>query len=177
MLARSTFKRKTTTQAAPRPERVTRWPTALDVPARAAIQTVTPEFKAQPNTVQHRNPRLLALAQGMPCLLLVPACCNHRTDTTVACHSNAGAHGKAKARKADDQYTVWGCSACHAWLDSGPAPRAQKEAAFMAAHLRQVNAWRLMTVEAGIPASEKKAAQWALDMLGATPVFSIENGL
>lgn len=174
MLTRTAFKRKTF-QAEPRPEKVTKWPVALDVRARAAIHTIAPEFKSQPKTVQHRNARLLALAKGKPCLLLVPACCNHRTDTTVACHSNAGAHGKAKARKADDPYTVWGCAACHSWLDSGPAPRAQKEAVFMAAHLRQVNAWRLLAVDTGIPASEKKAAQWALDLLDATPVFSIEN--
>lgn len=121
-----------------------------------------------PKPVEHRNPHLLSMANGMPCLLLVPGICNHRQDTTVSCHSNLSIHGKAGARKADDQYTVWGCAACHEWLDRGKAPAALKEKTFMEAHARQVLAWR------GIAQfdpflKDKRAAQWALDLLNATP--------
>lgn len=122
-----------------------------------------------PKSVEHRNPHLLAMAAGMPCLLLVPGVCNHRQDTTVACHSNLSIHGKAGARKADDQYSVWGCAACHAWLDQGTAPAAQKERAFMEAHSRQVLAWRgIATFDPFL--KDKRAAQWALERLGATPL-------
>jgi hypothetical protein len=154
-----------------RPERVTKWPAALAKPARAAIKTIADACIAQPKTQQHRNPHLLAMARNQPCMLLVPGCCNHRIDTTVAAHSNWQEHGgKSGARKADDQYTVWGCSACHSWLDQGRAPKAQKQAAFMAAHLRQVLAWREIAGDAGAPTRNRNAARWALELLGAIPV-------
>lgn len=124
-----------------------------------------------PKTEPKRNRALLDLAKDMPCLLLVPGCCNHRTDTTVACHSNLGIHGKAGARKSQDFYSCWGCSACHAWLDQGRATAAQKEAAFMAAHSRQVLAWR--QIAAGPDGREQRAAAWALDQLNATPVWKL----
>ena len=43
--------------------------------------------------------------------------------------------------KASDAYTVWGCFGCHQWLDQGSASREEKEAAFQAAHLLQVQEW------------------------------------
>ena len=120
----------------------------------------------------YRDPVLLELAKGKPCLLLVPGTCNHRTDTTVACHSNFGQHGKGGCRRADDVWTVWGCSACHIpWLDQGnKASHAQKEAAFMAAHARQVLAWRVIAADPAEPARYRRAAQRALDHLNATPL-------
>jgi len=126
----------------------------------------------RPKTEPKRNPALLEMARGMQCLLRVPGVCVGGTESTVACHSNLSVHGKAGARKADDCYTVWGCAACHRWLDQGPAPAAEKEVAFMTGHLRQVGAWR------GIAAfdpflRDKNAAQWALDQLGATPVGDV----
>lgn len=129
---------------------------------------------ASPKTEPKRNRALLDLARGMPCLLLVPGCCNHRTDTTVACHSNLGIHGKAGARKSQDFYSCWGCSACHAWLDQGRASAAQKEAAFMAGHNRQVMAWR--QIAAGPDGREQRAAAWALDEIGAWPVGWPKDG-
>jgi hypothetical protein len=126
--------------------------------------------EADPKPVEHRNAALLALAKDRPCLLMVPAVCNHRTDTTVACHSNLSVHGKAGARKADDHYSVWGCSACHFWLDFGKAASAQKEMAFMLAHARQVLGWRLIAQDRQEPESARRAAQWALDLLNATPI-------
>ena len=114
--------------------------------------------------VQHRNPFLLTMARGERCVLRVPGVCNDDSNTVVACHSNLGEHAKAGARKADDQWHVFGCSACHSWLDQGRAPYDVKRAAFMAGHQWMVGIWH--DIVAGMqPATprEKAAAQWALD--------------
>lgn len=123
-----------------------------------------------PKTEPQRNAVLLEMARGRPCLILVPGLCNHRLDTTVACHSNSSRHGKAGARKADDQYTVWGCAACHLWLDTSKAEASRKEDTFMVAHARQVLAWRLIAMDHNEPERFRKAARWALERLDATPL-------
>lgn len=156
----STFKRKAYVRPPASPPR----------PVRAVAPTVFTDLVSQPKTEQPRNRRLLDLARGMPCLLRVPGVCQGGTETTVAAHSNWAIHGKAGARKADDHYSVWSCAACHiGWLDQGRATNAQKLAVFMAGHLRQVEQWRFMATDMGIPISDRKAALWALDLLNATP--------
>src|SRR5690606_8631872 len=105
----------------------------------------------------------------MPCLLRVPGICTHDRSTVVCCHSNLSIHGKAGARKADDHYSVWGCAACHRWLDQGSAPRAQKEYAFMAAHLRQVLEWRAIAFDTRSAARDRAAALWAIELLNSSP--------
>jgi hypothetical protein len=151
----------------PKPERPARaWP---------GVQSFAPAVRCdgaaavQPKSVQHRNRHLLDMARGQQCLLMVPACCNHRLDTTVAAHSNWAIHGKAGARKANDFYVVNSCACCHAWLDAGPATKAQKQAVFMAAHLRQVLAWRQIAGDSRAPSADRKATLWALEQLGALP--------
>lgn len=109
------------------------------------------------------------MARGMPCLLRVPGVCTHDRATVVCCHSNLSIHGKAGARKADDHYSVWGCAACHRWLDQGPAPRAQKAAAFMAAHLAQVLEWRAIAYDSSSAPRDRSAALWALGLLNSQP--------
>lgn len=109
------------------------------------------------------------MARGMPCLLQVPGVCCHDRATVVCCHSNLSIHGKAGARKADDHYSVWGCAACHSWLDRGPAPKAEKYSAFMAAHLRQVLEWRAIAFDPASAPRDRSAALWALDRLNSTP--------
>jgi hypothetical protein len=119
----------------------------------------------------YRDRALLDMAENRPCLLLVPGVCNHRVDTTVACHSNLGIHGKAGARKADDCHSVHGCSACHAWLDTDrTAPAALKERVYMEAHLRMVLVWRQVGVDAAEPERFRSAARRALEHLNATPI-------
>lgn len=163
MLRRTGFKRKAL------PERK---PMAPARPVRRVAPTVIgTEALAQPKTEQHRNRRLLDLARGQPCLLRVPGVCQGGTDTTVAAHSNQSIHGKAGARKADDQYSAWACVACHGWLDQGRAPRGQKEATFMLGHLRQVEQWRLIAGDEGVSMADRAAARWALQLLNATPIF------
>lgn len=121
--------------------------------------------------VRHENRHLLDMAQGMPCLLRVPGVCNRDPDTTVAAHSNWQQHGgKGAHRKADDCYSVFGCSACHTWLDQGgTATKAEKQLAFLRAHADQVLIWRHIAADPRRPAADRKAAKWALDHLNATP--------
>ncbi|MGE4243699.1 nuclease domain-containing protein [Ramlibacter sp.] len=127
-----------------------------------------------PKSKPYRDAALLAMAKDRPCLMLVPGMCSHRTDTTVAAHSNFSAHGgKAKGRRADDCFSVWACEACHIrWLDqpighNGPT-KAQKESAFMAAHSRQVMAWRVISTDPSEPERFRRAARRALEHLNAS---------
>jgi hypothetical protein len=129
---------------------------------------------ARPKITAYRDAALLDMARGRRCLLLVPACCNHRPGTTVACHSNLSMHGKGKSRKADDCYSVWGCAACHAWLDTSGAPAAQKRITFMRAHAEQVLAWREIATSPAEPERFRSAARRALEQLGAGPLITLE---
>jgi hypothetical protein len=75
--------------------------------------------------------KYLAACRGEPCYL--NACCpwtDWADPTVVDCHSNQARHGKAGARKADNEFTVPGCAACHYWLDFGKAPWEVKCAKF-----------------------------------------------
>lgn len=109
---------------------------------------------------------LIEMARGRPCLFHIPGVCNHKPDTTVACHENMG---KGMATKQSDERSVWGCSACHTWYDQSPAPREQKRATFMRAHADQVLAWRQVAADPAEPARFRRAAAAALERLGATP--------
>jgi hypothetical protein len=139
-------------------------------PLHRAVMTGSTTGPA-PKTQPYRDPVLLELARGRPCLLMVPGICNHRIDTTAAAHSNLSIHGKSGARKADDCYTVWACAACHIpWLDQGKASAAIKERAFMEAHARQVLAWRLIATDPNESDRFRRAARRALERLNATPL-------
>jgi len=134
------------------------------------IMRVSASVAARPKTEQRRNPHLLAMARGRYCLLRVPGVCIGGTETTVACHSNLSIHGKAGARKANDEYHVPGCFACHRWLDQGPADGVLKAMTFMQAHIEQVGYWRALVGDLTQPLKDRAAARWALDHLNATPV-------
>lgn len=139
--------------------------------ARRGTYAAPAPAAAAPKSEAHRHPHLLSMARGQRCLLEVPGICNGDRTTVVAAHSNLSIHGKAGARKADDQYHVYACFACHQWLDQGGAPAEIKACAFMQAHLWMVDIWRGI-VAGFIDATpkDKAAAQWALDRLNATPV-------
>jgi hypothetical protein len=172
MLRRSPFKRKPPLHQ-PAVEREPRPMAKLERSVSYAGTT----GPAVPKTAPKRNRALLDMARDRPCLLDVQTrlgldgsvWCKD-TDTTVACHSNLSAHGKAGARKADDCYSVWGCGACHFWLDFSHTSAEQKEAVFMGAHLDQVMEWRRVATDPSEPERFRKAAQWALDALNATEV-------
>ena len=63
--------------------------------------------------------KYLVACRGEACYLRVPGVCrrNPIDETVVPCHSNQARHGKAGALKAKNEYTVPGCSPCHAWID------------------------------------------------------------
>lgn len=164
----SGFKRKTAL-AQPRPERVTLWPVAQEIRSQSAIQKIASACIPQPKQPRAENKHLLAMARGRECLIRSPICTGG-TETTVACHGGGVARGKGMGYKVGDQYTAWGCHNCNHYTDAyGAASKAQKEAAFMAGHLRQVLAWRQIAGNAAAPARDKKAAAWALELLGAVP--------
>ena len=150
------------------PDRLRAMP-SVTTGAFRAPQAVVAAPAPAPKSAAKRNAHLRDMARGMPCLLRVPGVCTQDRATVVCCHSNLSIHGKAGARNADDHYSVWGCSACHAWLDQGSAPKAQKTAAFMAAHLAQVLEWRAIAFDTRSAPRDRAAAQWALDLLNAQP--------
>lgn len=166
MLRRTGFKRKVYVPPPAAPLR------ALERPANVA--RVSGIVRTVPKTVECRNPHLLTLAMDMPCLLRVSNVCMGNTETTVSCHSNLGVHGKAGTRKADDQYSVWGCMACHKWLDQDKRPSyEEKVETFLAAHARQVLQWRKIASDPGRARRDREAVLWALQLLSTTVEISL----
>jgi len=159
-MKRSGFKRPQR-ERAPRPVHE---PLSDEVRARCKAAPVAKTFTGVEKSVPARNAHLLSMAKGKPCMLMLPMC-DGGGETTVAAHSNQSIHGKGGARKADDQYSVWGCFACHSWLDQGSASREEKDAAFNAAHKRQVLAWREIADSYTAKPKDQAAAQWALNQL------------
>lgn len=117
-----------------------------------------------PKTEPKRNRALLDMARGRECLLMAPGVIQHDPATVVACHSNLSIHGKAGARKADDHYSVWGCSECHRWLDQGSASKEEKRNWFNGALFAQLCAWDEITENMLEERRTREAAQWALDL-------------
>ncbi|WP_080402997.1 nuclease domain-containing protein [Burkholderia ubonensis] len=74
--------------------------------------------------------KYLAACRGEPCYLNVEGVCCWDWETVVPAHSNQSIHGKGLGIKAAHRYTVPACFTCHAWLDTGSAPRWLKEATF-----------------------------------------------
>lgn len=70
--------------------------------------------------MNYRNPKLLRLSRGKPCMARIPGVCNANPETTVAAHSNSLRHGKGKGIKAHDCFAAWMCSACHTEVDQSP---------------------------------------------------------
>ena len=147
-----------------RPEKPAKAPKAMPKMYRQGV-TGPATLTALPKTEAKRNPHLLAMAKGKPCLMQVPGVCNNNPETTVAAHSNSHEHGKAGARKADDCYSVWACYACHAWLDQGQGAQNRKVAdeLFKAAWARQRTEWDKLTDSTND--KDKAAAQWALEQI------------
>ena len=83
-----------------------------------------------PKTQRQESPHLRRMARNYGCQLRCAAGCRGEdTSTTVMAHSNwSDLGGKGGARKADDSAGVYGCVACHQWLDTGPARAQEKRA-------------------------------------------------
>jgi hypothetical protein len=74
--------------------------------------------------------KYLEACRGEKCFLAIPGVCNRDLKTVVPCHSNQQQHGKGMGIKARHEFSLPGCSACHAWIDQGPASREYKFAAW-----------------------------------------------
>lgn len=84
--------------------------------------------------MNHRDPKLLRLAKGMPCVM-----CGADDGTTVAAHSNLLEHGKGKGIKAHDCMSAWLCHRCHYELDQGTSmSKAEKREFTLTAICRTV---------------------------------------
>ena len=59
--------------------------------------------------------KLRKSAKGQDCTLNVVHVCNYNSETTVLCHLDG--EDKGMALKSPDHFAVYGCSACHSWLD------------------------------------------------------------
>jgi hypothetical protein len=115
----------------------------------------------------YRDANLLKLAAGERCLLeSTPRCQGTLGQTTVPCHSNLMEDGKAKALKASDARTVWGCYSCHQWLDQGMATKEKKKRLWDAAHHRQIEEWIKIADNICLKPWKVEAARKVLDHLG-----------
>lgn len=142
---------------APRPVKTIEYTPRPRAPARAAAEFAP--AAPVPKRDYWRSLAYRAMAKDKPCMLALPGICCRDWSTTVLAHSNRGADGKGGAIKACDSRAVWACATCHAWLDQGPAPAAQKEAAWEAAFARQLLALEEIAGGAG---KERELAAEAL---------------
>ena len=79
----------------------------------------------------------LALCRGQPCYLMLPRVTFHDIETVVPAHSNQSRHGKGMGIKANDNFSVPACYACHYQIDQGKdMTREEKFAAWDAAFAR-----------------------------------------
>ena len=60
---------------------------------------------------------LRQLAKGKVCQIRLPGICNFRPETTVLCHYRV-INLSGAGFKTDDFIAAWGCSACHAYVDT-----------------------------------------------------------
>lgn len=117
-----------------------------------------------PKPQANRNPHLLAMARGRPCLFRWMSDCERSGGTTtVAAHENSHEAGKGGARKADDHRSAWACWSCHAAYDQGSADATEKEQAFARAMERQIRAWREIAADSSQKQADRRAARWALE--------------
>lgn len=114
-------------------------------------------------TKREENQHYRAMARDKECQLRVPFVCNRNPETTVLCHSNW--HDKGGARKASDFWGVWGCYACHTWLDQGNAPSEAKYMAFSRAMDRMKVELEKIVSDPAQKARDREAAAWALERL------------
>ncbi|MBI4695545.1 MAG: DUF1364 family protein [Gammaproteobacteria bacterium] len=67
--------------------------------------------------MNYRNPELLELARGKPCMMRLQRVCNGNPETVVWAHLNSLDSGKGTGIKGHDSEGGFACSACHDALD------------------------------------------------------------
>ena len=119
-----------------------------------------------PKSPAHRDVNLRRMARKHGCQMrAVLGCRGDDTSTTVLAHANSLSAGKGMALKAHDHLGVYACVACHAWLDQGPAPAAEKGAALRLAQDRQVALYRDVAESITSRPADRASALWALSLL------------
>ncbi len=84
--------------------------------------------------MMYRNPKLLRLAIGAPCM----HCGREDDGTVVAAHSNQIIDGHGKGIKAHDYRIAYLCYRCHCSLDAGQLSREEKREMFERAHRKTI---------------------------------------
>jgi len=81
-----------------------------------------------------RSTELLKACREIPC-----QCCGINDGTVVAAHSNSLIHGKARGKKASDQFVASMCFKCHHEIDQGSKLSAgERQLIWYLAHLDTV---------------------------------------
>jgi len=93
----------------------------------------------------YRDPHLLAMARGRMPVATLPGEPDS-PETTVACHGNGPEFGKGKGLKAHDFFVIYAGANFHRWMDTGPAPREEKIAAFWCAYRHQLELWQSIII-------------------------------
>lgn len=166
-IARGFSKRTRAIEADYKADRQRKMPTPDDPSRFKWGEEVGEGVTAKPKTVALRNPAVMDMARGRPCLLQAPYTMHHDPTTTVGCHGNGHAFGKGSSRKAEDCFVVWGCFECHAWLDQGSATAEEKQRVFHLGMFRQMLAWEQVAASESESPRFRRAAEWALDQLQA----------
>ena len=66
-------------------------------------------------------------ARGQQCMVRIPDVCNHNPETTVLAHLN----GAGMARKHDDMFGAFCCSACHGVVDGAKSEYSRNDIRLM----------------------------------------------
>lgn len=90
----------------------------------------TPFKRHAPKKRPGHDKAMLTACKGELCYLRIPGVCIGGTETVVPAHSNQAKHGKGMSIKAEDQYTVPACMACHVAIDQSAQFTKQEKFAF-----------------------------------------------
>lgn len=130
-MKRSTFRPKWSPPVKIAPE--DRQPVKIAALLRAKIEPVTSHSQPVKKFEYYRSRKLLDAVKTLPCQH-----CGASAPSDPA-HSNQSQHGKAKGRKASDQYIAAICRADHHEIDQGSKlSKAERLAMWDAAHIKTV---------------------------------------
>jgi len=98
----------------------------------------SPARRKRPKKRPGHDKAMIEAVRGQPCYLQVDGVCmgDRGIETVVPCHANTLALGKGMGLKVPDKFTVPGCFACHAWLDTSGADKALKQSVWEFAYRR-----------------------------------------
>ena len=96
-------------------------------------------------SVNYRNPKLLKLANGAPCMM-----CSMQDGTVVAAHSNQLRDGKGVGIKSHDHRIAFLCHQCHHMIDNDKSlDKHDRIAAWEEAHRKTIG-WLFINNHLGV---------------------------